>query len=45
VRGLSRQLGGDLRAKSSKTGSKFRLSIPHQRPVMQRSVTLSGGGE
>jgi two-component sensor histidine kinase len=33
VRGLSRQLGGDLRAKSLKTGSKFRLSIPYQRPV------------
>jgi two-component sensor histidine kinase len=30
VRGLARQLGGDLHVKSSKTGSTFSLSIPNQ---------------
>jgi two-component sensor histidine kinase len=29
VRGLSHQLGGDLRVETSITGSSFRLSIPH----------------
>ena len=37
VRGISRQLGGDLAVRSSKTGSTFRLSIPHQ------SVTVARG--
>jgi two-component system, sensor histidine kinase PdtaS len=43
VRGLSRQLGGDLAVKSSNTGSTFRLTIPHQSPVMQRPVMVSRG--
>jgi len=29
VKGLSSQLGGDLQVKSSRTGSLFRLAIPH----------------
>jgi two-component sensor histidine kinase len=32
VRGLSRQLGGELEVDSSKRGSTFRLSIPYVRP-------------
>jgi PAS domain S-box-containing protein len=41
VRGLSRQLGGNLRVKSSKAGSTFRLSIPHLSPATQPPVTTS----
>jgi two-component sensor histidine kinase len=33
VRGLARQLGGDLEAKTTKTGSSFRLAIPYIRPA------------
>jgi two-component sensor histidine kinase len=32
VRGLSRQLGGELEVKSGKSGSTFRLCIPYARP-------------
>jgi two-component sensor histidine kinase len=35
VKGLSRQLGGDLRVKSTKSGSTFRLSIPQLLPAVQ----------
>jgi PAS domain S-box-containing protein len=47
VKGLSHQLGGDLRVKSSKTGSTFRLSIPHQRPdfVPHQSVAIGGAAQ
>lgn len=38
VRGLSRQLEGDLEVKSTQRGSTFRLCIPHLSPALQGSV-------
>ena len=43
VRGLSRQLGGDLQMKSSKAGTTFRLSFRHLDPAMQRPAAVCGG--
>jgi two-component system, sensor histidine kinase PdtaS len=33
VRGLARQLGGDLEVKTTKSGSSFRLSVPYASPA------------
>jgi two-component sensor histidine kinase len=38
VRGLSRQLEGDLRVKSSKVGSTFFLSFPHRSPAAMQQA-------
>jgi two-component system, sensor histidine kinase PdtaS len=38
VRGLSRQLEGDLEVKSTQRGSTFRLCIPHLSSALQRSA-------
>jgi two-component sensor histidine kinase len=45
VRGLSRQLGGDLQMKSSKAGTTFRLSFRHLDLAMQRPAAVCGGWE
>jgi two-component sensor histidine kinase len=43
VRGLSRQLGGELQVKSSKAGSTFRLSFQQLKPTMRQPALVSGG--
>jgi two-component system, sensor histidine kinase PdtaS len=41
VRGLARQLGGELEVKSTKNGSSFRLSVPYVAPSLSTPAARS----